>query len=170
MGLDHVPLTRYKNVNKGGNMKSVTKTIAVLAIFGILVGAAWAQFAKPEDAVKYRQSVMFVMAKHFGRLGAMVKGQQPYDQKVFADNTAVIEFLAKLPWEAFLMPGTDKGQTTMKSSVLKDPDGFRSLSGKFESEVAKLSAAAKGNNFDEIKSRFGAVAQSCKGCHSKARK
>jgi cytochrome c556 len=78
-------------------MKTVTKTLALLVIFGILIGAAWAQFSKPEKAVKYRQSVMFVIGQHFGRLGAMVKGKQPYDQKSFASNTAVIEALAGLP-------------------------------------------------------------------------
>lgn len=151
-------------------MKTVAKTLAVLVIFGILIGAAWAQFSKPEKAVKYRQSVMFVIGQHFGRLGAMVKGNQPYDQNTFESNTAVIETLAGLPWEAFLVPGSDQGQTTMKSSVLKDPAGFKSLSQQFESEIGKLSAAAKGNDFNAMKARFGAVAQSCKNCHSKTRK
>ena len=151
-------------------MKTVAKILAVLVISGILIGAAWAQFATPEKAVKYRQSVMFVIGQHFGRLGAMVKGKQPYDQEAFASNTAVIETLAGLAWEAFLVPGSDKGETTMKSSVLKDPDGLKKLSQQFEAEVGKLSAAAKGNDFNAIKTQFGAVAQSCKNCHSKTRK
>ena len=151
-------------------MKPIKKIIAVLVIFGILIGAAWAQFSKPEKAVKYRQSVMFVIGQHFGRLGAMVKGQQPYDQKSFASNTAVIETLAGLPWEAFLVPGSDQGKTTMKSSVLKDPDGLKSLSQQFQFEVGKLSATAKGNDLNAIKTQFGAVAQSCKNCHGKTRK
>jgi len=151
-------------------MKALLKTIAVLVVFGILIGAAMAQFSKPEDAIKYRQSVMFVIAQHFGRLGAMVKGQQPYDQMTFASNTAVIEALSGLAWEAFLVPGSDSGKTTMKSSVLKDPEGLKSLSQQFQLEVGKLSAAAKGNDFNAIKAQFGAVAQSCKNCHSKNRK
>ena len=151
-------------------MKALLKTIAVLVIFGILIGAALAQFSKPEDAIKYRQSVMFVIAQHFGRLGAMVKGIQPYDQMTFASNTAVIETLSGLPWEAFLVPGSDSGKTTMKSSVLKDPDGFKSLAQQFQFEVGKLSATAKGNDLNAIKTQFGAVAQSCKNCHSKTRK
>ena len=32
---------------------------------------AHAQFAKPEDAVKYRKATFNVMAAHFGRLGAI---------------------------------------------------------------------------------------------------
>ena len=151
-------------------MRPIAKATAVLVIFGILIGAAYAQFAKPEKAIKYRQAVMTVIVQHFGRLGAMVKGKQPYDQKTFASNTAVIEALAGLPWEAFLVPGSDQGQTTMKASVLKDPEGLKSLSQKFESEIDKLSAAAKGNDFNAIKAQFGAVAQSCKGCHRKTRK
>ena len=151
-------------------MKPIAKSIAVLVIFGIFMGAADAQFSKPEDAVKYRQSVMFVIAQHFGRLGAMVKSSQPYDQKTFSSNTAVIETLSWLPWEAFLVPGSDKGKTTMKSGVLKDPEGLKSLAQQFQLEVGKLSAAAKGNDFNAIKAQFGTVAQSCKNCHSKTRK
>ncbi len=151
-------------------MQPIAKTIAVLVVFGMLIGAAYAQFSKPEDAIKYRQSVMFIIAQHFGRLGAMVKGSQPYDQKTFASNTAVIESLSGLPWEAFLVPGSDRGKTTMKSSVLKNPDGFKSLSQQYQSEVGKLSAGAKGSDFNAIKAQFGSVAQSCKNCHSKTRK
>jgi cytochrome c556 len=151
-------------------MRPLAKATAVLVVFGILIGAAYAQFAKPEKAIKYRQSVMTVIAQHFGRLGAMVKGKQPYDQKTFASNTAVIESLAGLPWEAFLVPGSDSGKTTMNSSVLKNPDGLKKLSRQFEAEVAKLSAAAKGDDFSAIKAQFGAVAQSCGKCHKQTRK
>ena len=38
---------------------------------------AQAQFAKPEDAVKYRKASFTVMAAHFGRLGAMANGRAP---------------------------------------------------------------------------------------------
>ena len=151
-------------------MKTVAKTLVVLVIFCILIGGAWAQFSSPEKAIKYRQSVMFVIGQHFGRLGAMVKGEQPYDQTSFANNTAVIESLAGLPWEAFLVPGSDQGKTTMKSSVLKDPNGLKSLSQQFEFEVGNLAAASKSQDFNAIKAQFGAVAQSCKSCHSKTRK
>ena len=62
-------------------MKSKTKPSALqtVATFALTVVAAIAfsapvsaQFQKPEDAAKYRQSVMTVMGNHFGRIGAMV--------------------------------------------------------------------------------------------------
>ncbi|MGD9302406.1 MAG: cytochrome c [Desulfobacterales bacterium] len=151
-------------------MNAIAKTVAVVMVLGLLIGAAYAQFSKPEDAIKYRQSVMFVIAQHFGRLGAMVKGKQPYDQKTFARNTAIIESLSGLPWEAFLVPGSDRGKTTMKSSVLKNPDELKRLSQQYQSEVTRLSDDAKGSEFNAIKAQFGAVAQSCKKCHSQTRK
>jgi cytochrome c556 len=151
-------------------MKSMIKTFVILVVLGGLIGAASAQFSKPEDAIKYRQSVMFIIAQHFGRLGAMVKGKQPYDQETFAKNAAIIENLAGLPWEAFLVPGSDRGKTTMKSSVLKNQEDLKGLTQNFETEVGKLSAAARAGDFKAAKARFGAVAQSCKSCHSKTRK
>ena len=151
-------------------MNRIIKTISVLMIFSILAGAAYAQFAKSEDAIKYRKAVMTIIVQHFGRMGAMVKGKVPYDQKAFAGNAAVIETVSVLPWEAFLSPGSDKGKTTMKSSVLKNPADFKALAQQFEMEVGKLSAVAKGGDFDAARAQFGAVAQSCKACHSKTRK
>ena len=151
-------------------MNPIAKTVAVVMVLGLLIGAAYAQFSKPEDAIKYRQSVMFVIAQHFSRLGAMVKGKQPYDQKTFASNAAIIESLSRLPWEAFLVPGSDRGKTTMKSRVLKNPDGLKSLSQQYQSEVTRLSADANSSDFNAIKSQFGAVAQSCKKCHGQTRK
>jgi len=151
-------------------MNGIIKIIAVLVIFGVLIGAAYAQFSKPEDAVKYRQSMMFLIAQHFGRLGAVVKGRQPYDQETFAKNAAIIEDLSALPWEAFWAAGSDKGKTTMKAKVLKNPAGFKDLAQQFQMEVGKLSAAARAGDFKAAKARFGAVAQSCKSCHHKTRK
>jgi len=151
-------------------MTRIIKTISVLVMFSVLIGAAYAQFAKPEDAIKYRKSVMFIIAQHFGRMGAMVKGKVPYSQEAFANNAAVIEQVSKLPWEAFLTPGSDKGQTTMKSSVLKNPADFKALAQKFEMEANKLAEVAKSGDFDAAKAQFGAVAQTCKACHSENRK
>ncbi len=39
-------------------MNRIIKTISVLLIFSVLVGAAYAQFSKPEDAIKYRKAVI----------------------------------------------------------------------------------------------------------------
>ena len=45
---------------------------------------AAAQFQKPEDAIKYRQSALTVMGNHFGRIAAMAQGRIPFDAKAAA--------------------------------------------------------------------------------------
>ena len=49
------------------------KTVVGLSLIaGLLCSlSAQAQFAKPEDAIKYRKAGFTLTAAHFGRLGAM---------------------------------------------------------------------------------------------------
>lgn len=47
--------------------------LSVLLVSGALLSPLWvstasAQFAKPEDAIKYRQSAFVVLASQFGRM------------------------------------------------------------------------------------------------------
>ncbi len=151
-------------------MQKILVVAAILAAFGVLIGAASAQFSRPEDAIKYRKSVMFIIAQHFGRLGAMVKGAEPFDQERFANNAAIVNSMSKLPWEAFLAAGSDRGDTTMKSSVLKDSDQFKKMAASFQQETGQLDSVAEDGEVDAAKRQFGKVAKSCKECHSQSRK
>lgn len=130
---------------------------------------AQAQFAKPEDAVKYRKASFTVMAAHFGRLGAMANGRAPYDAKLAADNAEVVASLAKLPWAAF-GEGTDKGDTRAKPEVWKEAAKFKEAADKMQAEIVKLNTAAKAGNIDALKTAFGPAAASCKACHDNFRK
>lgn len=127
-------------------------------------GTASAQFAKPEDAIKYRKNALFVMQQHYARVGAMVAGRVPFDAKAAADNLVVAETMSKLPWAAFVA-GTDKGDTQAKPEIWKEPGKFKEKADKMQAEMSKLAAAAKTGNLDSIKSAFQATSASCKSCH-----
>ena len=130
---------------------------------------ALAQFAKPEDAIKYRQSALTVMATHFGRLGAMANGKIAFDAKAAAENAAIVETLSKLPWAAF-GEGTDKGGNTKAlPEVWKEQAKFKEASEKLMAEAAKLNAAAKVGTLDSLKAAFGNVGAACKACHDNFR-
>ena len=126
---------------------------------------AAAQFAKPEDAIKYRQSALFVMGQHFSRLGAMANGRVPFDAKAAQQNADVVASLASLPWAGF-GPGTDKGAPTKAlPGVWTETAKFQEHAEKLQAETVKLAAAAKTGNLDNLKSAFGPTASSCKACH-----
>ena len=130
---------------------------------------AQAQFAKPEDAIKYRKASFTVMAAHFGRLGAMANGRAPYDAKAAADNAEVVATLSKLPWAAF-GEGTDNGDTRAKPEIWKEAAKYKEAADKMQAEIVKLNTAAKAGNIDALKVAFGPAAASCKACHDNFRK
>ncbi len=151
-------------------MKAITR-IAIFVLFVVFVfGAAYAQFAKPEDAIKYRKSVMFLIAQHFQRMGAVVQGKSAYEKDAFSANADVVAMLATLPWEATMEPGSDKGDTTLSSAVFDKPAQFRKTAESFQTDTAMLAGTAKGGDLNAIKAQFGKVAQNCNSCHTKFRK
>ncbi|MFO7706947.1 MAG: cytochrome c [Desulfobacterales bacterium] len=135
-----------------------------LLMVGLVAGVAYAQFAKTEEAIKYRQSVMSVVGTHFTRMGAVVKGEQPFTQESFEQNANLVATLIKLPWDAYMMPGSDRG-SKMKRDALAQKEKFMGLAKANEAEIAKLAAAAKAGDFNAAKSQFGAAGASCKACH-----
>jgi len=139
-------------------------TLIVLA--ALIAIPASAQFRKPEDAVKYRQSVMYTMATHFySRVGAMVNGRIPYDPKAAADHADVVATLSRLPWPAFTPDTNGVGKTDAKPAVWTEQAKFKDLSEKMQGEVVKLQAAAKTGNLDALKVAYRATSDSCKACH-----
>jgi cytochrome c556 len=140
--------------------------LAVATAAGLLAALpAAAQFQKPEDAIKYRQSALTVMANHFGRIAAMAQGRVPFDANAAAANSAIVVQMSKLPFVAFT-DGTDKGMPNRATpDIWKDQAKFRAAAEKMQGEVVKLDAAAKSGNLDAIKAAVGAVGGSCKACH-----
>lgn len=143
--------------------------LALALAFGALSAPAFAQFQKPEDAVKYRKGALTVMANHFSRIGAMASGRAPFDAKVAVESAAIVETMSKLPWEGFVA-GTDKGDTAALPAIWTEQAKFKEGSDKLQTATAQLAAAAKTGNLDSVKTAFGATAQTCKACHDAFRK
>ena len=128
--------------------------------------AASAQtFQKPEDAIKYRRSVMTLQGAHISALGAMVNGRVPFDAQAAQKHADVLALVSTLPWNAFAVPGSDKGETRARPEVWSEPAKFKGNSDKLQAETAKLAAAAKTGNLDNLKAAFGSTAGTCKACH-----
>jgi len=141
-------------------------SLAVAAACAAMSLPAAAQFAKPEDAIKYRQSSLFVMSQHFGRLGAMANGRAPYDAAAAAANAEVVADMAKLPWAGF-SAGAEGGKA--RPDIWKEDAKFKERQQKLLEETGKLVTAAKAGNLDALKAQFGPTAASCKACHDSFR-
>ena len=147
--------------------KFITAASALVALMLALPAAA--QFAKPEDAIKYRKAAFTVMGNHFARVGAMASGRAPYDAKAALENADIAVAMGKLPWAAFT-EGSDKGETRAKPEIWKDAAKFKEAADKMQAELTKLDVAAKAGNLDALKTAFGPAAATCKGCHDNFRK
>lgn len=133
--------------------------------FSVLTLPAMAQFAKTEDAIKYRQSALFVMQQNFARVAGMAQGKIPFDAKVAAESAANAEYLARLPWAGFVEDSDRGGNTKAKPALWKDKTRFLEYAEKMQLEMGKLSQAAKTGNLDSIKAAVGPVGAACKTCH-----
>lgn len=84
------------------------KLASVAACMAATAAIAWpvaAQYAKPEDAVKYRKAAFTVMNSHMGRIFAQLKSPTP-NMQVIQSSAQTVESMSKLPWDAFA-PNTE---------------------------------------------------------------
>lgn len=137
--------------------------IAALAALCATSSLAIAQ-QKPEDVIKFRRGAYSVIGWYMGPMGAMVKGQAPFDQKVFVRNSGIIEQMSHVVPDAFV-PGSDKGDTRAKPEIWSQQDKFKVAMERFQGEAAKMSQVSKGGNQDQIRQQFGALAKACSNCH-----
>ena len=142
-------------------IKTLINAALATATLSLALPAA-AQFAKPEDAIKYRKAALTVMGTHFGRIGAMVNGRVPFDASAAQTNAAIATEMSTLPWQGF-GPGTEGGKA--KPEIWKETAKFKELGEDMNKKMLALNAAAKTGNLDTIKTAFGATGASCKACH-----
>ena len=138
---------------------------AVSVVVTVLASGSAAAQVKPEDVIKYRQSVYKVMGWNFGPMAAMVKGEKPYDKETFARHAMIVSQMSPLAMEGFAA-GSDKGaDTKAKPEIWTKSADFKEKMDKMVNETKKLAAVASAGSFDEIKKQFGTAGGACKACH-----
>jgi len=151
-------------------MKKVVLLALCTAAGFIAAVPAQAQFARAEDAIRYRQSAYVLMGNHITRIGAQLKADKP-DLAAIQRSAAIIDFASQLPGEGFI-PGSETGgtpPTRARPEVFKDPR-VKELGARMREEVVKLNAVAKGGDVAAIRAQVGAVGKSCKACHDDFRR
>jgi len=149
----------------------MSKTLFALSATALAAvsATAYAQFSKPEDAIRYRQSAYLIMGQQMSNIAAQLKSDKP-DLARIQRSASIVEFVFGLPGEGYV-PGSEKGgnpPTRAKPEIFTSPK-VREIAGETRQEIAKLSEAAKGGDLAAIRSQFQATAKSCDNCHDNFR-
>jgi len=147
--------------------------IAVAALALGLSGASLAQtIGKPEDQIRWRQSVMQTLGWSMARIKANLEGSYNKDQVIQAANT--IQALANSGSGALFAPGTDKGkgwhETEVKPELFTNTTKLREVGGAYNKEANELAKVAASGDAAAVKVQFGNLGKACKGCHDEFRK
>jgi cytochrome c556 len=138
------------------------RTVVVVGTLLLGVGAVVAQ----QDVVKSTQDVMKNTGKNAGAMGAMIKGDKPYDQAtVDAAMTVMEETAKKLPT---LFPASIKGlkaegDYSSSPKIWEDKAGFDAHITSFTKAVTD--AKGKIKDADSLKATWGVIGKECGGCH-----
>lgn len=143
-----------------------TRTLALAATGSLLaLGAAVLYAAPAADPAKARHEAMEKVGDSMKVLGAMAKGQAPFDAAVVkAQATTIRERLLEASQN--FPPGSDKGETHAKPEIWTDRAGFDKAMGDGITAATALQAVKDEAGF---RPALGALGQSCKACHDKYR-
>ena len=155
-------------------MKRTAMHLIVVALAMPLAAAAQ---AKPEDAIRARQSIMRVMALNFGPLGKMASGDVALNKAVFQTNAARVEAIWAMNPAQFFVSGTDKpvagskiaAFTDAKLEIWSQPEKFKAAAERASQQVANLAQAARTSDEAAMRSAAGELGKSCKACHDEFR-
>ncbi|HJZ19577.1 MAG TPA: cytochrome c [Bradyrhizobium sp.] len=138
------------------------RTVVVVGALLLGIGAVAAQ----QDLVTKAQTFMKGNGKNAGALGAMVKGDKPYDQATVDAALAQFEDTAKqLPT---LFPESVKGlkpdsDYSSSPKIWEDKAGFEEHIASFTKVVAD--AKGKIKDLDTLKATLPLIGKQCGGCH-----
>lgn len=147
--------------------RSIRNTaLALAAATGLAASLqAAAHLNDKEPMQSYRQSYFTLVAMNFGPIGAMLKGEMPWDDaklKAFAGELAA---LGSMDVSRAFAPGTDKGTTRAKPGIWDNQDDFKAKLADMQDALAALNTAAQTGDKKAIGAAAGTAGKSCKSCH-----
>jgi cytochrome c556 len=145
------------------------KTILLASGIALALGCGMAVEAvaqtSPNQLISQRKGAMNLQAKYFGPLLAMVQGRVPYDARTAQRNADYLTVLAQLPWDDFQPSTIGARRTEAKEDIYKDTAKFKAGIETFQTEVQKLTAAARAGDPTTVNAAVRNVGRSCNSCH-----
>lgn len=154
------------------------KTILVAMVTLALGTSTYFAIAADEVAfareIKARQSFMQVYAFNLGILGAMAKGEKPYDADMASAAANNLLAASKMSNGAMWPAGSDLGADGLEGVTWAKPEIWTTYpeigeKGKALTEALTSMAAVAGDGLDAVRGNMGGVGDGCKGCHESFR-
>ena len=150
-------------------MKKFVSLVALscmLAAPASLTAAEASSEKQARTALKFRQSLFQLIRSNMGALGAMAKGQKPFDAAIMEKNGMRLEQLS-LMIEDYMALDTRKYdiETEALDKIWEDKEAFAKKVEALTSAASKLQLAAKSGDESTFRPAIGAVGKTCKGCH-----
>ena len=153
-------------------MKKLVKPLLAVLLFTAASASMAQQAPKPEQVIKWRQSVYQVLAWNNGRIKNNVEGTYNKDEVIRAANA--IAAIANSGLGALYPAGTETGkgwrETTVKPELFTETAKAGEAAKKFITESTELAKVAATGDAAAVKVQFGKLGQTCKGCHDDFRK
>lgn len=153
-------------------MKKIVKPLLAVLLFTAASASIAQQAPKPEQVIKWRQSVYQVLAWNNGRIKNNVEGTYNKDEVIRAANA--IAAIANSGLGALYPAGTETGkgwrETTVKPELFTDTAKAGEAAKKFIAESSELAKVAATGDAAAVKVQFGKLGQTCKSCHDDFRK
>ncbi len=151
-------------------MKRILSTIVVAAGVAFAGTSAMADGhgAALEKAIKARQGLMKVYSFMLGGLGAMAKGEKPYDAKLAASLAGALNTAAQSSVGALWPKGSDSTAMPGKTRALvKAWTTYPEVANAHKALLVATADLAKtaGDGADGLGAKVGAVGKACGGCH-----
>lgn len=144
----------------------------------ITIAVGMPTFAQDDVAfareIKARQSLMQVYAFNLGQLGAMAKGDAPYDAEQASNAANNLRAAATMKNGAMWPAGSDASAAGLADVTAAKPEIWSTYpeiadKGKALAEAATAMAAVAGDGLDSVRSNMGDLGNGCKGCHESFR-
>ncbi|MGB8814765.1 MAG: cytochrome c [Paracoccaceae bacterium] len=147
----------------------VFAAVAALTAFGAMAQAAEEPFA---DAVETRHGLMLQMATDLGKMGAMAKGEAPYDAAIATKAAANVAAVASVISMDQFPAGSEVDKAADSFSLpelwANEADFLTKIAALNEASVAMQAVA--GTDVEALKGGMAALGAACGGCHKVYRK
>lgn len=149
-------------------MKKTLVCSLIAAVFAVSTASAAPATSDKQarTAVKFRQSLLQLVRSNMGDLGAMAKGQKPFDAAVMEKNGMRLEQLA-LMLEDYFATDTRKYKTDTSAldKIWEEPADYSAKINALIEASRNLQAVAKAGDESKFRKAIGGVGRTCKGCH-----